>query len=220
MPTTETTLGDLVTEQPQAARVLHRFGLDYCCGGHRTIGTACEEKGVDPRDLLRQVEEEAAPAEPMPTWDLAPLDELIQHILTRYHQPLREELPRLVTLAERVERRHGDKAECPVGLSSLLREVMASVESHLTKEEKILFPAIEAGRGSMARMPIRAMIHEHEDHGRNLVRIRQITNDLDLPPSACATWRELYRALGELEVDLMDHIHLENNILFPRALRN
>lgn len=220
MLTIESTLGDLVTEQPKAARVLHRFGLDYCCGGHRTIGTACEEKGVDPQVLLRQVEEEPASAEPTRSWDLAPLDELIQHILTRYHQPLREELPRLVTLAEKVERRHGDKPECPTGLSTLLREVMAAVESHLMKEERILFPAIKAGRGSTAHMPIRAMILEHEDHGRNLIKIRQITNELDLPASACATWRELYRALGELEVDLMDHIHLENNILFPRALRD
>jgi regulator of cell morphogenesis and NO signaling len=123
-----------------------------------------------------------------------------------------------VELAGQVERAHVDKPDCPRGLSDLLADVQAAVESHLSKEEKILFPLILAGRGQTAHMPVQAMIHEHEDHGQNLIRIRKLTKDLKLPEYACASWRELYRALGELEVELMDHIHLENNILFPRAL--
>jgi regulator of cell morphogenesis and NO signaling len=97
-------------------------------------------------------------------------------------------------------------------------DIRTAVESHLGKEEQILFPLILAGRGQNARMPVQMMIQEHEDHGRNLHRIRELTNNLQLPDYACASWRELYRALAELEVELMDHIHLENNILFPRAL--
>ena len=100
----------------------------------------------------------------------------------------------------------------------MLDDVRLAVESHLAKEEQILFPLILAGRGPMAHMPVQVMVHEHRDHGQNLERIRKITADFKVPEQACASWRELYRALGELEVELMDHIHLENNILFPRAL--
>jgi len=105
-----------------------------------------------------------------------------------------------------------------MGLADLLTEVRTAVESHLAKEEQILFPLIVAGRGRTAHMPVQVMMQEHEDHGQNLRRIREITSDLTVPEHACASWRELYRALGELEVELMDHIHLENNILFPRVL--
>lgn len=219
MLTLDSTLGELVRQRPGAARVLHRYGLDYCCGGHLPLGQACTEKGLDPETLLSEVETQAPPDKPATDWTAAPLTDLIEHIVARYHEPLRGELPRLVELARIVEETHADKAECPWGLFELLREVGASVESHLLKEEKILFPIIRAGRGPVARAPVRAMILEHEDHGKNLTRIRRITHDLAPPPSACASWKELYRALGGLEVELMDHIHLENNILFPRALK-
>jgi regulator of cell morphogenesis and NO signaling len=128
------------------------------------------------------------------------------------------ELPRLIYLAGKVEDAHAGKPECPQGLRDLLEEIQTAVESHLAKEEQILFPLILAGRGRNAHMPVNVMIQEHEDHGQNLQRIRTITRNLELPESACATWRELYRSLGQLEIELMDHIHLENNILFPRAL--
>jgi regulator of cell morphogenesis and NO signaling len=105
-----------------------------------------------------------------------------------------------------------------VGLAELLDEVGTEVASHLAKEEQILFPLILSGRGPMAHMPVQVMIREHEDHGQNLRRIRELTSDFALPDYACATFRELYRALAQLEVELMDHIHLENNVLFPRAL--
>ncbi len=117
-----------------------------------------------------------------------------------------------------MEDAHADKPERPAGLADLLTEVRAAVESHLAKEEQILFPLILSGRGQMAHMPVQVMMQEHEDHGENLRRIRELTNDLQIPEYACASWRELYRSLARLEVELMDHIHLENNILFPRAL--
>jgi len=218
MKNTEQTLGNLVIASPAAAKVLQRYRLDYCCGGKQTLDEACAAENIDPEAVLRDIDAAGTGSVDVARWDERPLDELVQHILDRYHAPLRVELPRLIELAGQVECAHADKPDRPAGLADLLIEVKAAVESHLAKEEQILFPLIVAGRGRTAHMPVQVMMQEHEDHGQNLRRIRQITNDLTVPEHACASWRELYRALGELEVDLMDHIHLENNILFPRTL--
>jgi regulator of cell morphogenesis and NO signaling len=218
MKNTEQSLGDLVTAFPAAAKVLQRYRLDYCCGGQQSLDEACAAENIDPEAVLRDIEVAGAGAVDVARWDRRPLDELVQHILDRYHAPLRVELPRLIELAGQVERAHADKPRCPSGLADLLTEVKAAVEGHLVKEEQILFPLIVAGRGPTAHMPVQVMMQEHEDHGKSLRRIRELTSDLTVPEHACASWRELYRALGELAVELMDHIHLENNILFPRAL--
>ncbi|WP_428267665.1 iron-sulfur cluster repair protein YtfE [Haliangium sp.] len=218
MKNTEQTLGDLVTAFPAAAKVLHQYRLDYCCGGKQSLREACASEHVDPEAVLRDIEAAATESPDDARWDQRPLDELIQHILDRYHAPLRSELPRLIDLARRVERVHADKPDCPAGLTDLLVDIHAAVLNHLGKEEQILFPVILAGHGQAAHMPVQVMLQEHEDHGQNLQRIRDLTGDLTTPAHACASWRELYRALSELEVELMDHIHLENNILFPRAL--
>ncbi len=216
--TNEQTLGALVAERPAAARVLHRYGLDYCCGGEQSLSQACSADGVDPEAVLREIEEIGAEEPARVRWDRQPLEALVAHILERYHAPLRSELPRLIELAGKVESVHAERPDRPKGLADFLMEVRSSVESHLAKEEQILFPLIVSGRGALAHMPVQVMTREHEDHGRSLRRIRELTNDLELPEGACASWRELYRALTQLEVDLMDHIHLENNVLFPRAL--
>jgi regulator of cell morphogenesis and NO signaling len=218
MINTEQTLRDLVTAFPAAAKVLHQYRLDYCCGGEQSLRQACAAENIDAEAVLRDVEAAQAEQKDDARWDQRPIEELVRHILDRYHAPLRAELPRLIELAGQVERVHADKPDRPAGLADLLTDVQAAVESHLAKEEQILFPLILAGRSQNARMPIQVMIQEHEDHGHNLRRIRRLTGDLTVPEYACASWRELYRALGELEVELMDHIHLENNILFPRAL--
>lgn len=212
------TLGELVTIHPVAAKVFHQYGMDFCCGGQQSFGQACTVAGVDPVGVAAEIEHAAAQSPHAERWDQRPLSELIDHILSRYHAPLRTELPRLIELAGRVEQAHADRSDRPAGLALLLSQVRDAVESHLEKEEQILFPLIRAGRGHMAQMPVQVMIHEHDDHGQNLTRIRQITHDFTLPPQACASWRELYRALEELEGELMAHIHLENSVLFPRAL--
>jgi regulator of cell morphogenesis and NO signaling len=218
MVSTNRTLGDLVAAIPSAAKVMQRHRLDYCCGGQQTLEAACAAGDLDTGTVLRELADAEASSKDGGRWAQRPIDELITHILDRYHAPLRQELPRLVELARRVERVHAEKPDCPTGLAELLAEVRAAVDNHLTKEEQILFPLILSGRGHNAYMPIQVMMEEHEDHGSNLRRIRALTQDLRLPDSACASWRELYRALGELEAELMDHIHLENSILFPRAL--
>jgi len=152
-------------------------------------------------------------------WSERPLTELIDFILERFHAPLRSDLPALVELAKKVEDVHAGKPSCPRGIAQHLAHVLVEVEIHLAKEERILFPLIRAGRGPTALMPIKVMMQEHEDHGVNLRRTRALTGDLAAPPEACASWRSLYQGLAQLEADLMEHIHLENNVLFPRALR-
>jgi len=219
MDTHQITLGDLVTENPAAAAVLHRHKLDFCCGGRRTVADACAEASLDPDVLLGEIEalEQEGSDKPV-RWDEQSLEQLMDHIVTRYHDALRADLPQLVELAQKVEEVHADKPSCPFGLASLLEQVWESVQSHLAKEEQVLFPVIRAGKGRWAHGPVQAMFVEHEDHGRNLARIRQLTADLTPPAEACESWRELYRSLQRLEAELMDHIHLENNILFLRAL--
>ena len=217
--TVERTLGEMVTAEPAAAKVFYRHGLDFCCGGKQSLGQACAEAGLDVDAILSEIDEAKADGHDADVrWDACPLEELIDHIVRCYHVALRSEISRLIDLARKVEQAHADKADCPQGLADLLVQVREAVESHLTKEEQILFPLILAGRGRTAHMPVKVMIQEHEDHGQNLARIRETTNKLSVPEHACASWRELYRSLGQLERELMDHIHLENNILFSRAL--
>ncbi len=220
--TEQSTLGELAAGVPGAAKVFFRYGLDYCCGGKQTLAEACAEGGLDAAELLSAIEAEQATSaqghDGGIEWLDRPLDQLIQHILDRYHAPLRPELGRLVAMASKVERVHGRKEACPRGLAEHLQAMQPFVEDHLSKEEQILFPLILSGRGRHAHMPVQVMLQEHEDHGAALRGIRALTDDLRIPEEACATWRELYRALAQLELELIEHIHLENNVLFPRAL--
>jgi len=216
----ERTLADLAVTYPAASRVFRRHGLDYCCSGRRPLSEACAAAGLDPVAILDEIgDAEKARTEPDAVdWRARPLPEVIDFIVTGYHARLREELPELVALAEQVEEAHAEKASCPRGLAALLRQVHAAVLDHLAKEEQILFPLILAGAGRRTAPPIQVMEHEHRDHGGNLARIRALTADLTAPPEACPTWQALYLRLETLETELMEHIHLENNILFPRAL--
>lgn len=219
------TLGELVIRRPEAMPVLHRHGLDFCCGGQEPLEQACVEAGLQPEAVLAEIaqQEERASSSGLPRerpvrWDERPVAELVAHIQQRYHQPLRQELPRLVQLASRVERLHVDQPGFPRGLRHLLEQIREGVELHLDKEEQILFPLIRAGQGALAHLPIQVMIREHDDHAFQLGRLRTLISGLETPPWASASWRELYQGLQQLELSLMEHIHLENNILFPRVL--
>lgn len=214
---TTSTLAELAVAHPAASRVFQRYGLDYCCGGRKPLEDVCRTKGLDAATILDAIADEEKTTD-LPRWDNAPLPELIRFIVERYHEGLRRELPDLIALAARVEERHAEKETCPRGLRAHLQMVQASVLDHLAKEEQVLFPMIAAGLGSRALGPVRVMEEEHDDHGRNLQHIRAITNNLTPPDEACPTWRALYLRLAELESELFDHIHLENNVLFPRAL--
>ncbi|HXQ23296.1 MAG TPA: iron-sulfur cluster repair di-iron protein [Candidatus Acidoferrales bacterium] len=210
------TLAQVVAAGPAAARVLYRHRLDFCCGGQQTLGDACAEAGLNPGTVLEEIERESASTAPV----RVPTDpaQLVDHILDRYHRPLRPELVRLLEMAQKVERVHAQKPTCPTGLTAHLFEMQQAIEEHLTKEEQILFPMIQAGQGHRAYMPVQVMMQEHLDHAANLRRMRELTGDLRIPAEACATWRALYEGLAALELDLMEHIHLENNVLFPGVL--
>jgi regulator of cell morphogenesis and NO signaling len=218
MITTQTTLAELAVKRPAASRVFHRHGLDFCCHGNRALEEACEERGLLPSRLLEEIANEERVAGDLPQWEARPLSEIIDHIVNHYHARLRTELPLLIQMAERVEKVHGGKASCPSGLADHLGLMHAAVLEHLAKEETILFPIIAAGRGARASIPIHMMEGEHEDHGESLRKTRELTANLTIPQEACATWSSLYLRLVEFEAELMEHIHLENNVLFRRAL--
>jgi regulator of cell morphogenesis and NO signaling len=221
-PTIDVPLGDLVIAQPSAARVLERFGLDYCCHGDLTLGEACTEAGLDPAVVLADIDgTDHATA----TWaDLDP-PALADHIVATHHAYLHEELPLLDALAEKVLAVHGKRHPELEDVRRLVAEIRADLEPHLMKEERVLFPAIHAlaaGQrdfpfGSVAN-PIRMMRFEHDRAGELLAALRAATADYVAPSDACAaSYRSLYERLQALELDTHLHIHKENHVLFPAA---
>lgn len=216
--TPSSTLADIATTHPGAATVFHRHGLDFCCGGRRSLAEACGARGLDAAVVIDELAREAAVATTSTRWDLEPLPALVTFIVDTYHRRLREALPDLVRMAKKVELRHADKAACPRGLADHLAAMHGSVLEHLAKEEQVLFPMILAGQGRLAVGPVHVMEVEHDEHARDLQMLRRLTGDMQPPEGACPTWRALYLGLQQFERELMEHIHLENNVLFSRAL--
>lgn len=219
--TPETHVGVIAVDHPLATRVFARHKIDFCCGGEKPIGEVCAKRGLDTQDIISQIKYELSSNDSSSEcWADAPLEELIEHIVHTYHRSLDEELPRLEAMASKVNRVHGDKD--PERLSSILsvfQSLKAELEEHMIKEEQILFPMILRGQGTNAQAPVSVMLHEHDQAGRALESLRELTDDYNPPTIACNTWAALYHGLGALETDLHQHIHLENNILFPRALQ-
>ena len=213
-------LADLAVEHPAASRVFHRHGLDFCCHGQVPLEQACADRRLDVGALIAELNAEVSLDTDFRAWDRAPLGELIEHLLTRFHASHREELTRLHAAALKVEAVHALKPACPRGLAAHLARMTEELEDHMQKEEQILFPLIRGGRGALAAMPVQVLESEHRDHALNLRRMRELAHDFVAPDEACGTWRALYLGLAALERDLMQHIHLENNVLFPRALRS
>jgi regulator of cell morphogenesis and NO signaling len=215
------TLGDIAASNPAATRVFLRHKLDFCCGGQRTLADACAAADLDADAIAGEISEEANAGSELERWQGEPLEDLVDHIEVHYHARLRADVPALIDAARRVERVHASKPAVPAGLADHLVQFWTEMQSHMMKEEGILFPMIRrGGRGQAVYMPVRVMQQEHDDHGHSLARIRELTGDLEIPAHACATWTALYHGLSRLEQELMEHIHLENNILFPRATRD
>lgn len=152
-------------------------------------------------------------------FETRPLSEIIDYILPNFHQKHRAELPVLIELAEKVENRHADHPDCPKGLSVLIRKVYDDLTMHMMKEEQVLFPLINAGRGPMAAAPISVMEAEHAEAHNDLSDIVALTHDFTPPEGACTSWQNLYSGLKTFAEDLTNHTELENEILFVRALR-
>lgn len=208
----ERPLGEIARELPGAAAVFRRYGLDYCCGGAESLGEAAATAGVDARAIEGELAALApaqgeAPEEPLP---------LIDYILTRFHETHRRELPELIALAQRVEARHAEHPQVPRGLAALLEHIAEALEEHMQKEERILFPMMRAGARPMIMGPIQVMEHEHVEHGERLRQLEALTRNHTLPADACTSWHALYAGTRKLVDDVMQHIHLENNVLFPQ----
>ncbi len=216
----ETPIGHIAAEYPLMTRVFARHGIDYCCGGGRPLREACEAHDLDTETVLRELEQELeGTAVPEEGWLDSSLDDLIEYILVAFHRPLKEELPRLEQMARKVNEVHGARMpQVLPGLLDVLVGLRAELEAHMAKEEQILFPMIRRGHGAMAAGPISVMEHEHDSAGNALRRLRKLTGEFSVPADACNTWRALWHGLSALEQALHEHIHLENNILFPRAL--
>ena len=227
-----TTVAEIAANSLAAVRIFEKFGIDYCCGGKRPLADACRDKGYNPELVQRELDTAlSGPVAAERDWLTAPLAELIDHIFNTHHQYLRRELPAVQARLDKVYRVYNERhAPTLQGLPEVFAGLRAELEMHMRKEEMLLFPAIaacetaiSAGRpvpptvfGTIAN-PIRMMEVEHESAGNALERIREITCNFELPDHACVTYRALMSGLAEIEHDLHMHIHLENNILFPRA---
>ena len=221
--TEETTVADIASALPSSVRVFQRNGIDFCCGGKTPLAVACRERGVSFAEISRALEAAAAqPVNDERDWNREPLHTLVDHIVTTYHDSLREELPRLESMAAKVSRVHGAKASQLSRVNAIVTEISADLRAHMCKEEVVLFPAIrsiEAGAGQHPiAAPISVMEDEHDEAGAMLAELRAITDGYAVPVWGCATFRALYQGLIELESQMQMHVHLENNILFPRAL--
>jgi regulator of cell morphogenesis and NO signaling len=223
------TVGQWVVERPSRARVFERLGIDYCCGGKHPLRQACEQKSLDYDAVLAELDRDGAAAEPgVRNWASASLTDLCDHIEQTHHAYLKQELPRLEFLTTKVAARHGDHRPALRAVREVFAALKAEMDAHMAKEERVLFPlcrqldqadelpAIHCGS---IDHPIEVMISEHEHAGDALAEIRALTDNYACPPDACNTYRALFDSLAQLERDLHEHVHKENNILFPRAIR-
>jgi regulator of cell morphogenesis and NO signaling len=209
------------------ARELERVGLDYCCGGARTIAEACASRGLDPHEVLADLEAARVVAAPA-AWSTMGVAQLVDHLESTHHRYLWEELPRLCALADKVLSVHGRRHPELHDIRDVVAAIRAELEPHLLKEERVLFPMIRelahASRlptfhcGSV-RNPIAMMTIEHEEVGELLARLRADTHGYDVPPDGCRSYSALFAGLAQLEEDTHLHVHKENNVLFPAAIR-
>ena len=224
----QTTVGELVKERPGRARIFEKFKIDYCCGGKIPLAEACEKRGVD-AEVVRQaiLGDEAAP-DSFVDADAMSLTELADHIIATHHDHLREELPRLDFMTRKVAAVHGDGEPRLQQIREIFVAFQDELTHHMEKEEQILFPMIrvihsadsapEFHCGSLAN-PIQVMESEHDNAGNALEQFRTLTDDYTPPEWACNTFRAMYHGLAELEQNMHQHVHKENNVLFPKALQ-
>jgi regulator of cell morphogenesis and NO signaling len=216
-----TTIAELVVEVPARARVFERLGLDYCCGGKRTLADACRERGLDPAAVAAELDSIALGPDAS-DWTRRTVAELVDHIVDRHHAYLRRELPRLSELVARSERAHGADHPELAEIRATFERLRSELEHHLADEESSLFPACRqsADRATFVATPelLEHLEHEHAAAGTMLERLSQLTDGYDTSRAACNTHRAAIDGLRELELDMHEHVHEENNILFPRVL--
>jgi len=235
--TPDTTVGELVRERPARSRIFEQLKLDYCCGGKLPLAEACARRGLDVRQVMDHLADfdrrtEAENAAEIDA-DAMGLTELADHIVRTHHAYLKNELPRLGMMVRKVAAVHGDRHPWMVELSGVFSGFAAELESHMMKEEQILFPLIRqlagASSGGSGRSgapgapmsvanPIRVMELEHDDAGAALQRMSELSGGYTPPADACNTFRAMLDGLARLQRDMHQHVHKENNVLFPRAI--
>jgi len=229
-PNLGTTVRDLVLDNPAAARVFERLGIDYCCGGSQTLAEACKAANRSTEEVSAALQKlDSAPSER--DWRNASLTELAQHIVDKHHAFTQAELTRLAGLISKVVAAHGGNHPELAQVQTIFTGLSEELRSHMEREERLLFPYIaemeEAARVKRrpsecmfgtVQNPEAAMIMEHEAAGQMFERMREITKGYMVPPDGCASYHALYQALPALAADMHQHIHLENNILFPRSV--
>jgi regulator of cell morphogenesis and NO signaling len=227
------TVGEIAAEMPSATREFEKLGIDYCCGGSRTLGQACSEANIPLDETLARLEKSLASTQPDAgqDWQNLLLADLIGHITSTHHVFVREESPRIQALAAKVFGVHGKNHPELLQVQNVFAALAEELRVHLMKEEQMLFPYISlmeesslAGEPAPPAMfgtvvnPVRMMMQEHDGAGEALRALRSVTADYKVPEDVCISYRTLYQALQDFEADLHQHIHLENNILFPRAV--
>jgi regulator of cell morphogenesis and NO signaling len=228
-PAADTTLADLVSAEPARAAVLDDLGLDYCCHGQRSVEAAARAAGLDVGAVLRALDvpgaSDAGDGRGAADWEHLGLAELAAHVVETHHRYLWDELPNLEALAAKVDSVHGARHPELHDVHELVRALRADLEPHMSKEERVLFPAISrlaAGERDFPfghiENPVRVMCNEHEHAGELLERLRTTTASYRVPDDGCASYRSLYERLAHVEADTHLHIHKENNVLFPAAI--
>jgi len=227
-----TSVKDIAVASSAAAQILEKAGVDYCCGGSRSLHEACGEAGVSSEEILERLRVSGQQSGPEDAnWVSASLGQLTEHIRQKHHAYVREAIPRVCALLAKVKSKHGANHPEIATIEVLFSEVGQEMTAHMQKEEMILFPYIEtlerlAQNGGTrerpsfqtVRNPIQMMMKEHDAAGDHVKRIREASSGYVPPADACTSYERLYGELREFEADLHQHVHLENNILFPRAV--
>lgn len=206
-------VGDIAAQLPGASAVFQSFGIDFCCQGHMPLSDAANHRNLDPGKVyaaLDALDPEAPPEAPSDT------DQLIDHIRTRYHDVHRRAIPLLIAQSRKVEARHMAHPQVPAGLAQTLQQFLGELENLMTQQEAVQFPALRNRMPDQLALSIRLTRHDHNEFAFFLDRIDRLTDDCTAPEDACVSWRVLYADLARFKADLMQHIHLENNVLFPR----
>ncbi|SMO47948.1 iron-sulfur cluster repair di-iron protein [Fodinibius sediminis] len=225
------TVGQIVANDYRAAQVFRNFGLDFCCGGNKTIEEAAVDKNIDPLDVKKALQGLKKNGVEQHNYNQWSLDFLIDYIVNNHHKFTRNKLPEIAAYAHKVAKVHGQRHPELLQINQEFSIMHSEILNHLEKEERILFPYInklleakEKGTKAdidnfgMAADPISMMEEEHDEAGASMAKIRRLSNNFTPPEDACATYRVLFENLAGFEKDLHKHVHLENNILFPKAL--
>ena len=209
------TVGEIASTLAGATVVFRKHKIDFCCGGALSLDEAASRRGVSPAVVRRELDALARKPPDIPTDRAA----LCDHLVERYHDVDWHDLPEFVRLARRVESVHRDHPLAPRGLADALEAISENLLDHMTKEEKILFPAIRGEFAGSLFGPIAVMRHEHGHYGDEMRAIEALAHGFEPPEDACNSWRALYSGLGTFAAEFAEHIHLENNVLFPRFER-